>query len=144
MNNIKQNVNLESNNTFDFESAELRKHLENFIIDKIKVEKLEQAKYEISLPMYKLEGDPYRIYLIMEDNKYYLSDGGATYAELDKIFELEEPDVIKNLVAILRQYGCKKIGNCFAIECSSSDIHQKYSFLVQAISFMLNMKIFYV
>ena len=30
---------------------------------------------------------------------FYLSDEGTTYAELDKIFELEESDVIKNLVA---------------------------------------------
>jgi hypothetical protein len=103
-------------------------------------------KFAISFPMYKIDGGIYEIYLVAEDGKFYLSDEGSTYAELDKIFELKEPDVIKNLVAILKQYGCRKhqSGNAFIIECTPQDIHIKMSFLIQAISFMLNMKIFYV
>ncbi|MDR0289841.1 MAG: DUF1828 domain-containing protein, partial [Treponema sp.] len=86
------------------------------------------------------------IYLVSENGKFYLSDEGTTYAELDKIFELSEPDVIKNLVAILRQYGCRRQlnTNSFIIECTLQDVHIKISYLIQAISFMLNMKIFYV
>ena len=64
--------------------------------------------------------------------------------ELDQIFELSEPDVIKNLVAILKQYGCRKDGNNIVIDCTPKNIHINLSYLIQAISFMLNMKIFYV
>jgi hypothetical protein len=65
-------------------------------------------------------------------------------AELDRIFDLEEPDVQKILVGTIRQYGCKKIDQKIMIECTPQDIHVKLSFLIQAISFILNMKIFYV
>jgi hypothetical protein len=120
------------------------KQLEEFFQRKIRIIQIATNKVAISFPMYKIEGGLYEIFLISEDGKFYLSDEGATFEELDKIFELSEPDVIKNLVAILKQYGCRKLGNAFIIECTPEDIHVKFSFLIQAISFMLNMKIFYV
>jgi hypothetical protein len=120
------------------------KQLEEFFAKKIKVMEVEAGKYAVSFPMYKIDGGLYEIYLITKTNNFYLSDEGATVAELDKIFELGEPDVIKNLVAILKQYGCKKVGKNITIECTPKDVHIKMSYLIQAISFMLNMKIFYV
>ena len=120
------------------------KQLEDFLAKRIKVSQVSATKYAISFPMYKIDGGMYEIYLMSEGGKFYLSDEGATLEELDKIFELGEKDVQKNLEAILRQYNCKKVGKRFTIECTPKDIHIKMSFLVQAISFMLNMKIFYV
>jgi hypothetical protein len=122
------------------------KQLEEFFQRKIRVEQAAENKFAISFPMYKSDGGLYEIFLVAEDDKFYLSDEGSTYAELDKIFELGEPDVIKNLVAILKQYGCRKRqdSNAFIIECMPEDVHIKLSFLIQALSFMLNMKIFYV
>jgi len=122
------------------------KQLEEFFQRKIRVAQAGPNKFAISFPMYRIDGGLYEIYLISEAGKFYLSDEGKTYSDLDKIFEMKEPDVIKNLVAILKQYGCRKhqATNAFIIECTPQDIHIKYSFLIQAISFMLNMKIFYV
>ena len=122
------------------------KQLEEFFQRKIRIVPAGQNKFAISFPMYKIEGGLYEIYLVSDNGKFYLSDEGKTYAELDKIFELKEPDVVKNLVAILKQYGCRKhtSSNAFIVECTPQDIHVKLSFLIQVISFMLNMKIFYV
>jgi hypothetical protein len=123
------------------------KQLEEFFQKKIRIIPAGQNKFAIQFPMYKIEGGLYEIFLVAEaPGKFYLSDEGSTYRELDKIFEMKEPDVIKNLVAILKQYGCRKhqSSNAFTIECTPQDIHIKLSYLVQAISFMLNMKIFYV
>ena len=121
------------------------KQLEEFLARKIKVTQAGTNKYAISFPMYKIDGGMYEIFLVAGDKgTFYLSDEGATITELDRIFELSEPDVIKNLVAILKQYNCKKVGKNITIECTPKDIHIKMSYLVQAISFMLNMKIFYV
>ena len=131
------------------------KQLEEFFQKRIKVQEVTPSKFAIAFPMYKIGTVPpppapppppamYELFLVNENGGFYLSDEGATYAELDKIFELSEPDVIKNLVAILRQYGCKKVGKNITIECTPKDIHIKMSYLIQAISFMLNMKIFYV
>ena len=125
------------------------KQLEEFFQKRIKVQEVTPSKYAVAFPMYKIAAPNqvpamYELFLINEKGAFYLSDEGATYAELDKIFELSEPDVIKNLVAILRQYGCKKVGKNITIECTPKDIHIKMSYLVQALSFMLNMKIFYV
>ncbi|MCL2228895.1 MAG: DUF1828 domain-containing protein [Firmicutes bacterium] len=122
------------------------KQLEEFLQRKIRIVQAGPTKFAISFPMYKVEGGLYEIFLVADNGKFYLSDEGATYAALDKIFEMKEPDVIKNLVAILKQYGCRKhpASNAFIVECTPQDIHIRLSHLVQAISFMLNMKIFYV
>ncbi len=123
----------------------LEAQLEKFFRDRIKVGKINNQKYPIAVPMYKTNSGLYEIYLIVtNDGRFYLSDEGATLKELDQIFELSEPDVIKNLVAILKQYGCRKDGNNIVIDCTPKNIHINLSYLIQAISFMLNMKIFYV
>ena len=123
----------------------LEEQLESFFRDKIKVGRINPQKYPIAVPMYKTDSGLYEIYLIVaNDGHFYLSDEGATLKELDQIFELSEPDVIKNLVAILKQYGCRKEGNNIVIDCTPKNIHINLSYLIQAISFMLNMKIFYV
>jgi hypothetical protein len=98
-------------------------------------------------PMAKDRLRLYELFLVEDaDGFFYVSDGGSTYADLDKIFELKEPDVTKNLGAIIRQFGCRVNGNINAlnIPCTKDDFLVKSGFLVQAISFMLNMKIFYV
>ena len=121
------------------------KQLEEFLARRIRVTQAGANKYAVNFPMYKIDGGMYEIFLVSGgNNTFYLSDEGATIMELDKIFELGEPDVVKNLVAILKQYGCKKVGKNITIECTPKDIHIKMSYLIQAISFMLNMKIFYV
>ena len=123
----------------------LSNELEMLFKQQIRVSQAGKNKLAISTAMYKTDGTKYEIFLLSKGEKFYLSDGGATYAELDKIFEMGEPDVIKNLVVILKQYGCrkKKNSNAFVMECSPKDIHVKYGLFVQALSFMLNMKIFY-
>ena len=118
----------------------------DFLRKKILTRTNNSGKYEIAFPMYKVKGGLYQISLISENGIFYLSDNGTTYAELDKIFELKEPDVIKNLDAILKQYECHKQQDtmAFIIDCTLENIHIRMSYLIQAISFMLNMKIFYI
>ncbi|MCL2851130.1 MAG: DUF1828 domain-containing protein [Firmicutes bacterium] len=117
--------------------------LEDFFKKRIKVVDTGDGRYAINFPMYKIEGGMYEVYLLQRGGGFVLSDEGATMDELDKFFELGEPDVIKNIVAILRQYGCTKFGNSIQIECTPKDVNYKLSFLIQAISFLLNMKIFH-
>lgn len=121
--------------------------LEETMRDRLRVFDLQDGtgRFAISTPMYKVEGGLYEVYLVPNGvGGYVLSDEGSTWDELDRVFELAEPDVIKNLVAILRQYGCKKVGTAIQIDCQPTDVHVKMSYLIQAMSFMLNMKIFYV
>lgn len=122
----------------------MQKQIEEFFQKRIRVVPVGQDVNAISFPMYKIDGGMYEIFLKSDKGRYFLSDEGATIDELDKIFELGEPDVIKNLVAILKQYNCKKMGKAIVVDCTPKDIHIKLSYLIQAISFMLNMKIFYV
>lgn len=150
---------LDGNSISDSESATLQNDAQAFVLSEeqlIQIQEFFQSKMytkqvaptkcEIEFPMYKIGGGLYTIYLVSECGKFYLSDDGSTYKELDKIFELKEFDVIKNLVAILKQYGCRKqpYTNAFIIDCTLKDVHVKMSYLIQAISFMLNMKIFYI
>ena len=122
------------------------KQLEEFFQRKIRVNTVAEDKISISFPMYQVEGGIYEIYLLAEDGKFYLSDEGTTFDELVVSFNLKEPDLIKHFNAILQQFGCIKhqTSNAFIVECTPQDIHIKLSCLIQALSFMLNMKIFYV
>jgi hypothetical protein len=123
----------------------IEEQLANFLKNKIKVGRESPQKFPIAFPMYKIGGGMYEIYLVCGNTgNFYLSDEGATLEELDKIFELSEPDVIRNLVAIMKQYNCRKESKNIVIDCTPKDIHIQLSYLIQAISFMLNMKIFYV
>jgi hypothetical protein len=120
------------------------KQLEEFFQRKIRIAQAGQNKIAISFPMYKIRGGLYEIYLVTEGGNFFLSDEGKTMAELDIIFDLSEPEVQKILTNALKQFGCKKTGQTIKIECSPQDIHVKFSFLIQALSFILNMRIFYV
>ena len=157
-----QNNQLEDLNvTACLSLKKIKSHSNKFPIDKyikdllahinkvVGAEEINKDKFVIHFPMYKTDDDNnnmYKIFLVNEDGKFYLSDEEATWTALDKIFELKEPDVLKNLVAIMKQYGVIKHSNSnsFIIECTPQDIHIKLSYFVQALSFMLNMKIFYV
>jgi len=101
-----------------------------------------------------IKDNEYAFALVRKGEDIFLSDQGKTLQQLDKIFELHEPDVTKNLVAILRQYGAEKQGDEFVIridnwngnekESENEDIKKAILSLFSCVSFMLNMKIFYV
>jgi len=133
-------------NVDDPETAATENDTGKYLRDKILTKQVTPEKCVIALPMHKTDGGLYEIYLVSENGGFYLSDEGATHAELDEIFELTEPDVKKNIAAILKQYGCRvqPETNACIIDCTLEDIHVKMSYLIQAISFMLNMKIFYI
>lgn len=118
--------------------------LSELLKKKIRVVEEQPNKYSILFPMYRTNGGIYHIKYIKENTKTYLTDEGSTYAELDKIFELTAPDVAKNLNTIAKQYHCYGKENSLCIECAPNEIHIKLSYLIQAISFMFNMKIFYM
>ena len=102
----------------------------------------------------KREGVFFEFLLTQKDSIYYLTDQAKTYEMLDKTFELKEPDVIKNIVAAIKEFNIKKIGNEFLVELvewdSTSDSEKsevlreaKYR-LFAFISFVNSMAIFYV
>ena len=108
---------------------------------------------EYSYP--SINDDVYGFALIQRGDAIFLTDKGETLKQLDRIFELSESDVVKNLVAVLKRYGVNKQGNEFVIpisnwdENSSADenenenIKQSLLSLFSCVSFMLNMRIFY-
>jgi len=127
-----------------FSQEKITKELPTTIIDTYSFPSLKDDKFI----------HEYEFALIQRGEDVLITDQGKTLEYLDKIFELGEPDVIKNLVAILRQYGVKKVGNEFLIKLDSWDGNtnedeneelrsKKYAFF-SCISFMVNMKIFYV
>ncbi|MCL1826663.1 MAG: DUF2059 domain-containing protein [Candidatus Cloacimonetes bacterium] len=120
-------------------------YIKTLLRNNIAVETVDDQNTSIILPMFKTEGGMYKIYLNKTATGYLLSDNGVTYTELDKIFEMKEHDVIKNLIAVLRQYGCRaeRDTHAFVVDCTHENIHIKLGYLIQALSFMLNMKIFY-
>jgi len=133
-----------TDNHINAEGKKASKLYEEIFQRKIRVAEINPTEYAIAFPMYKISGELYMIYLMSENDMFYLSDRGSTYYDLNRIFHLEEPDVIKYLDAILELYNCKKKGYEFIADCTLINVHKRMSDLIQAISFMLNMNIFYM
>jgi len=112
----------------------------------------DSPKYQ--LPVKYNDDSFYEFALIQREDRYYLTDQGNTLNELDNIFELSEPDVIKNLLAISKQFGVNKVEKEFTIdifpwsgnvdERENLELRKSIYELYACVSFMLNMKIFYV
>jgi hypothetical protein len=78
-------------------------------------------------------------------NGYIITDNGITYSNLDHIFELNEPDVIKNITTILRQTKIKWYGNEFIYEINLNEkLYPQILYYLQGINFLYAMKVFYV
>ena len=85
----------------------------------------------------------YKITII--NNSLVITDNGITYSNLDHIFEINEPDVIRNIIAILRQTKIKWVGKEFVcnLDCNEKLCPQIIAYL-QGINFIYAMKLFYV
>jgi len=86
------------------------------------------------------------VYSIREkDGELFITDKGSTLTILDDIFELSEPDVIKNIDAVLTQYSMHKDGKelVYTLLSDVCIITQVLRYL-QGINFLFAMKIFYV
>jgi len=103
---------------------------------------------------YYSTGDDYEFVLIMVNNQYYLSDQGRTYKMLDNVFELKQPDVIKNLKAIVKECGVLfeekllviplKSWNDLPEEKQGQLLEEAKCKLFTCVSLMDTMRIFYV
>jgi len=113
--------------------------IEEIFKDKIRVSKSNENKYLVSLPIYKADMGIYPIYLIVENDKCYLSDNGDTYTYISKIYDIDQKPVIDMFVRVIKHFGCRKNkADAFTIECTAEDIHEKYSSLVQCICIIRN------
>jgi len=85
------------------------------------------------------------VFGIMEiDGKLLLSDKGSTLANLDNIYELSEPDVIKNIMAVLKTYNMYPNNNAFVFNIDpSQDVCPQIFHFLQGIHFLYAMKLFY-
>ena len=128
------------------EFKKLKKEIEEFS-EIIKTFPYPQKYYSI--------GCNYEFVLIKINNKHYLSDQGKTFKMLDKVFELKEPDVLRNLVFIARECAVQIIENELLVTSLESwnDLpdDQQQQLLEEAkcrlfscVSFMDKMRIFYV
>ena len=73
-----------------------------------------------------------------------VTDNGITISNLDHIYEMDEPDVTKNIYRILRQTNIKWYGKEFIYKIDTSEkiCPQIFQYL-QGINFIYSMKIFY-
>jgi len=85
------------------------------------------------------------ICISVADDKIVLTDGGYTHDYLDNIFELDEPDVIKNITASTDYFGIKYENGHLSVEVDSFEkISESVLKLFYGIGFLNSMKIFYV
>ena len=92
------------------------------------------------------------LYLAKRDDAFILTDKGRTRTFMDKIFELKEPDVIKNIVAAADYYEISTRNKQLSLKIADKEESFEYwkeSFcegilrMVLCIGFLDAMKIFY-
>ena len=83
--------------------------------------------------------------LIRRNETNILTDNGRTLSYLDKVFELTEPDVIKNIRAVTEHNGINMTKQRMAVEIVTVDDYiEKYPKMIFTANFMDRMKMFYV
>jgi len=98
--------------------------------------------------------DEYKFVLIKNENKYCIADMGKTYKMLDEVFELEVLDVKKNLSAIMQKCQVLQNEDKLLVEIKTlddnsnidenADVNEAKYRLLECVSFMDTMSIFYV
>ena len=124
-----------------------------------RIEKIEDPSNLINtfpyLQKYSKGSDCYYEFVLSKvDDQYYLSDQKRTYEMLDQTFELKERDVIKNLVAILKEcdvHLCEQkliipLGQWSELPNDEQEksLEEAKCRLFTCVSFMDKMRIFYV
>lgn len=78
-------------------------------------------------------------------NGYIITDNGITYSNLDHIFEVSEPDAIKNITTILHQTNIKWYGKEFISKIDPNEkLYPQILSYLQGINFLYALKIFYI
>jgi type IV secretion system protein VirD4 len=95
----------------------------------------------------------YEFILVKRGEKILLTDQGRTVKMLDEIFELDKPDVIKNLAAILKDHNVRKTGQELVLEIfpwsentnekENEELNIALFKMFSCVSFMDSMRIFY-
>ena len=101
---------------------------------------------EIAITTGCLYFDKTDIILYINENDYVftLTDKGRTRTYMDKIFELKENDVIKNIVSTAKYYGISTKNQKLSLESVSiSAFHKDYLRMLYCIGFLDTMRIFY-
>lgn len=102
---------------------------------------------------YTATGDQYEFALCVFEDRAILTDQGRTLKMLDKVFELSEADVRKNLDAITRELGVAKVGDDLVVtipDWQQNPTNANYQIqpavfrLFSCVVFMDTMRIFYV
>ena len=79
------------------------------------------------------------------DDNTIITDTGCTLRNLDDIFELSEPDVIKNISTIMKDYKLLKIGNSllYRLDPTKDEMSEIWNYLC-GIHFLSAIKVFYI
>ena len=103
---------------------------------------------------YNTRNVKYEFALVKRGGMIFLTDQGRTYKMLDDVFDLAESDVRKNLTAIMNNLQIMQEGNEFLIKINTwdensktegnVDINEAKHRLLECVSFMDAMRIFYV
>jgi len=90
------------------------------------------------------DGNKIIVDLVENKGGYVLTDLGHAYEHLENIFEMEEPDVVKNITAATRFFGVELKQKMLGVELHSPEEYRQCRIrLERCISFLDAMQIFY-
>jgi len=106
----------------------------------------EEGKVFVTLGCTYGDGTLIELWITEHEENYIVSDRGRTRQYMDKIFELSEPDVIKNIVAATEYYDVHTKDKQLSVKVGKTEDERNAGFIRMqlCISFLDNMKFFYI
>ena len=85
------------------------------------------------------------LFIARVGDELILTDNGRTRSYMDEVFELTEPDVIKNILAVTSYYGINTKGKQLSIRLGTNcdDYVGGYLKMMYCIGFLNDMSMFY-
>ena len=115
------------------------------VLDKVcKVEPMAVNQYEVVTNAVFSNGEPIKIYIVQENNRWYLTDRKETLKYMNEVYDLKAPDVKHCITAVIKIYGFSIIAGCLRAEITdTATLGNKFFDYIMCIGQLTNMYAFF-
>ncbi|MBQ3495044.1 MAG: DUF1828 domain-containing protein [Clostridia bacterium] len=101
-------------------------------------------EYEIETTANFSSGEQIKVYLVQENNRWFLSDKKATLKFMNEIYDLKAPDVKHCITAVIKIYGFSIVAGCLRAELADeTTLASKFFDYIMCIGQLTNMHAFF-
>ena len=109
-----------------------------------KVNAISINEYEVITTAVFSNGDPIKMYILEENNRWYFSDRKETLKYMNEVYDLKAPDVKHCITAVIKIYGFSIVAGCLRAEITdTATLGNKFFDYIMCIGQLTNMYAFF-